>query len=91
MTYNPEIYGTIADWFGIVATVLTIFFTLRHYANDNKIDFRIMSYRRHQYKEENGGVSVNSKRNIIVTGVNFGKQPEKFRLPELFILLNFPY
>ena len=50
-----------------------------------------MSYRRHQYKEENGGVSVNSKRNIIVTGVNFGKQPEKFRLPELFILLNFPY
>lgn len=81
MKYNSELYGSLADWVGIFATVLTIFFTLRHYTNDNKIDFRIMIYSRYQSKEiAPGATSVSGSRNIIISGVNFGKYSEKFRL-----------
>ncbi|MFJ1628092.1 hypothetical protein [Marinilactibacillus psychrotolerans] len=80
MNYDYEIYGTLADWIGILVTVATIFLTIRHYSASNKIDFRIMSYSRNKSKEKKGITYINAEREFIVTGVNFGQNPELFRL-----------
>ncbi|WP_146161817.1 hypothetical protein [Trichococcus patagoniensis] len=77
--YNPELYGNLADWVGIIATVLTIFLTLRHYSNDNRIDFRIMCYSKNVSEKENGTTSIKGERELVVCGVNFSKSPQLFR------------
>lgn len=74
--FNLDGYGTLADWVGIIATVLTIFLTIRYYLSDNKRDFRIVFYPIF-YSEENG---IRSVQTVPVSfefyAVNFSKQPD---------------
>ncbi|MCX4168238.1 hypothetical protein ORY94_09920 [Enterococcus casseliflavus] len=74
--FNLDGYGTLADWIGIVATVLTIFLTIRYYLNDNKRDFRIVFYPIY-YSESNGIQTFYSEPvSFEFYAVNFSKQTD---------------
>jgi spore germination protein GerM len=36
--------GTVADWVNIIATVITIIFTIRHFSKINKVKIRIRAH-----------------------------------------------
>lgn len=72
--YNPEYMGTVADWIGILATVLTIFLTIRYYMNDNRRSFKIVFYPLN-WKDSEHGVEIYSSQpqSFEFYAVNFSK------------------
>ena len=74
--YKPEYMGTVADWFGIIATGLAIFLTVRYYANDNKREFRIVFYPIYHLEENSRRTYYNNPRSFEFYVVNFSKQTD---------------
>lgn len=74
-------FGSLAEWVGIVATVLTIILTIRHYGKDNQKDIRFMVYQKNkQDKTEDGVVRVLSDTEIFVHVYNNSKMPIMVRI-----------
>lgn len=77
-------FGSLAEWVGIVATVLTIILTIRHYGKDNQKDIRFMVYQKNkQDKTEDGVVRVLNGTEIFIHVYNNSKMPIMVRIEGL--------
>lgn len=82
MDYDPVLHGTLADWIGIIVTTLTVFLTIRHYSNDNKVRFQVQATNKVVSKKDSL-TSVGS--GLTLTFYNTGKVPTAVRFEGMVV------
>ncbi|KAF3303770.1 hypothetical protein FPV24_01330 [Carnobacterium sp. PL24RED07] len=74
--YDPEFFGPISDWFGLIATLITIILTVRYYGKDNRKDFKFLMYSEQKETKADGGITyVSPLTNTIIQVFNDSNKP----------------
>ncbi|MER2175517.1 MAG: hypothetical protein ABS911_12635 [Carnobacterium sp.] len=74
--YNAGIFGTYAEWAGIIFTILTIIFTLRFYNKDNRIVFRVAVNKKNKQTKTDEGIIYSADEIYIIQAINLSKMSE---------------
>lgn len=88
--YDSEVFGPISDWFGLIATIITIVLTVRYYGKDNRKDFKFLLYSERQERTDVEGVTtVSANIDTIIQVFNDSSKPIYIRIEGIQLRENF--